>query len=48
LVRELVETSEQLCDAKLEVGEVSSDAAAKKGVSKRFSRPKSRPRSRRS
>jgi hypothetical protein len=48
LVRELVETSEQLCDAKLEAGEAASDEAAKKGASRRPSRPKSRPRSRRS
>jgi hypothetical protein len=48
LVRELVETSEQLCDAKLEAGEASSDEAVKKGASKKPSRPKSRPRSRRS
>ena len=45
LVRELVDTSEQLCDAKLEA---ASDEAAKKGASRKPSRPKSRPRSRRS
>lgn len=48
LVRELVETSEQLCDAKLEAGEVTSDEAAKKGASKKPSMRKSRPRSKRS
>lgn len=48
LVRELVETSEQLCDAKLEAGEASSDEAAKKGASKKPSTRKSRPRSKRS
>jgi hypothetical protein len=48
LVRELVETSEHLCDAKLEAGEASSDEVAKKGASKKPSRQKSGPRSRRS
>jgi len=48
LVRELVETSEQLCDVKLEVGEASADEAAKKGGSKKPSARKSRPRSKRS
>lgn len=48
LVRELVETSEQLCDAKLEAGEATSDEAAKKGASKKPSTRKSRPRSKRS
>jgi hypothetical protein len=48
LVREMVETSERLCDAKLEAGEATSDEAAKKGGSKRPSTRKSRPRSRRS
>lgn len=46
LVRELVDASEQLCDAKLEAGEASSDEGVKKGASKRPSRPRSRPRSR--
>ena len=48
LVRELVETSEQLCDAKLEAGEATSDEAAKKGGSRKPSTRKSRPRSKRS
>jgi len=48
LVRELVETSEQLCDARLGTGEAASDEAAKKGGSKRRSRGKSSPRSKRS
>lgn len=48
LVRELVETSEQLCDVKLEAGEVTSDQAVKKGGSKKPSTRKSRPRSKRS
>jgi hypothetical protein len=48
LVRELVETSEQLCDAKLEAGEATSDEAAKKGGSKRPSTQRSSPRSKRS
>jgi hypothetical protein len=38
LVRELVETSEQLCDAKLEAGEAASDEATKKGASRKLSR----------
>ena len=48
LVRELVETSEQLCDAKLEAGEAASDEAAKRGASRKLSRRRSRPKSRRS
>lgn len=48
LVRELVETSEQLCDAKLEAGEAASDEAAKKGASRKPSTRRSRPRSKRS
>lgn len=49
LVRELVETSEQLCDAKLEVPEAASaEEAAKKGGSKRPSTPRLSPRSKRS
>lgn len=48
LVRKLVETSEQLCDAKLQAGEATSDEAAKKGGSKKPSPRKSRPRSKRS
>ncbi len=48
LVRELVETSEQLCDVKLEAGKATSDEAAKKGGSKKPSTRRSRPRSRRS
>ena len=48
LVRELVETSEQLCDAKLEAPEAASQEAAKKGGSKRRSKPRSSPRSTRS
>ncbi len=48
LARELVETSEQLCDAKLEAGEPTSDEAAKKGASKKPSRRKSSLRSKRS
>ena len=48
LVRELVETSEQLCDVKLQAGEATSDEAVKKGGSKKPSTRKSRPRSRRS
>jgi hypothetical protein len=48
LVRELVETSEELCDAKLEAPEAASHEAAKKGASKRRSKPRSSPRSKRS
>mgnify|MGYP003543740123 CR=1 FL=1 len=48
LVRELVETSEQLCDAKLEAGEATSDEVAQKGGSKKRSTRKSRRRSKRS
>jgi hypothetical protein len=48
LVRELVETSEQLCDVKLEASKATSDEAAEKGGSKKPSTRKSRPRSRRS
>ena len=46
--RELVEISEKLCDAQLQTPGAASDEAAKKGGSKRPSRPKSSPRSRRS
>jgi hypothetical protein len=48
LVREVVETSELLCDAKLEAGVAASDEAAEKGGSKKPSTRRSRPRSRRS
>jgi len=48
LARELVETSEQLCDAKLGAPEAVSQEAAKKGGSKKPSARKSRPRSKRS
>ena len=48
LAKELVETSEQLCDAQLEAPEATSQEAAKKGGSKRPSKPKSSPKSKRS
>ena len=48
LVRELVDTSERLCEAKLEAPEATSHEAAKKGASKRRSKPRSSPRSTRS
>ncbi len=49
LVRALVDTSEQLCEAKLAAPEAASEAeAAKKGGSKRRSKPRSSPRSKRS
>ena len=45
LVRDLVETSEQLCGAKLEAEAATSAEAAQKGGSKRPSRRRSSPRS---
>ena len=50
LVREMVETSEQLCDAKLEVATAASDTeAAKQGAPKKGSKkPSGRTSSRRS
>jgi len=48
LVREVVEASEQLCDAKLEAGEATSDEASKKRGSRKPSTRKPRPRSKRS
>ena len=48
LGKELVETSEQLCDAQLLAPEAASHEAAKKGGSKRRSQARSSPRSRRS
>ena len=47
VVREFVEASGQLCDAKLEAPEATSQEAAKKGASKKPSRPRSSTRSRR-
>ena len=47
LTHELVETSEQLCDAQLRTPEATSEEAAKKGGSKWPSRRKSSPRSKR-
>ncbi len=48
VARALVETSEQLCDAKLQVGDAASQEGAKKRGSTRRSRPRSSPRSTRS
>jgi hypothetical protein len=48
LVRELVETSEQLCDVKVAASEATSDEVAKKGASKKPSTRKSQRRSKRS
>ena len=48
LAKELVQASERLCDAQLEAPEAVSQEAAKKGGSKRPSRPKSSRRSTRS
>ena len=48
LVRELVDTSERLCEAKIEAPEATSHEAARKGASKRCSKPRSSPRSTRS
>lgn len=45
LVRELVETNEQLCEALLEAPEVASQGVAKKGASRLRSTQKSSPRS---
>ena len=47
LTHELVEISEQLCDAQLEAPEAASQEA-KKGASKQRSKPRSSPRSKRS
>lgn len=41
IAKELVETSERLCDARLAQGKAASKEAAKKGASKRASRPRS-------
>jgi hypothetical protein len=48
LVREMVETSEQLCDAKLGAAAAASDEEAQRGGSKKPSPRRSSPRSRRS
>lgn len=48
VVRELVETSEQLCDAKLEAPDAAAPEGAKKKGSTRGSRRRSSPRSTRS
>lgn len=48
LTRELIEASEQLCDALLEAPETASVEAAEKGGSGQPSRRKSSPRSKRS
>jgi hypothetical protein len=45
IVRELVETSERLCDARLMQTDAASQEAAKKGASKKPSRPRSTRRS---
>lgn len=45
LTRDLVETSEQLCNALLEAPEATSQEAAKKGGSKQPSKRRSAPRS---
>ena len=47
LVRELVDTSERLCEAKLAGPEATSSEAAKKGASRRRSTPRLSPRSKR-
>lgn len=47
LTRKLVEVNERLCDARLRTDAARSDSTAKKGASKRSSRVKSPPRSRR-
>jgi hypothetical protein len=48
VVRDLVETSEQLCDAKLGALDAAAQEGAKKKGSTRRSRPRSSPRSTRS
>ncbi|MCC6133156.1 MAG: hypothetical protein IT186_24765 [Acidobacteria bacterium] len=48
LVRELVESSEQLCDAKLETRQAAPEEADEKGGSGKHSTRKSSPRSKRS
>jgi hypothetical protein len=48
LTRELVEISEQLCDAKVTASETALQEGAKKGGSKKPSTRRSRPRSKRS
>jgi hypothetical protein len=48
LTRDLIETSEQLCEAHLRTPEAASPEAVQRGGSKRPSRPKSLPRSTRS
>lgn len=49
LTREVVEVSEELCDAQLAAGEAATEeGVAKKGGSKRRSKPRSSPRSKRS
>ena len=48
LTRELVEISEQLCDAKLTASKAALQERAKKGGSKKPSTRRSRPRSKRS
>lgn len=48
LTRELVGINDQLCDARLEAPEAASQEAAKKGGSKRPSRTRSSPKSKRS
>jgi len=47
LSRELVEVSERICDARLESEQAEAQATAKKGGSKKSSRRRSSPRSRR-
>ncbi len=48
LTRELVEISEQLCDAKLTASKAALQEGTKKGASKKPSTRRSRPRSKRS
>jgi hypothetical protein len=48
LAKEMVDTSEQLCDARLDAPDAAFDEVAKKGGSKRTSRRKSLRRSTRS
>jgi len=48
LTRQLLRVSEQLCDARLREAQAEAGATAKKGASKRRSKPKLPPRSKRS
>jgi hypothetical protein len=48
LAKDLIDTSDQLCDTRLRESETASDEAVKKGASKTTSRERSTPKSERS